>query len=169
MADPFIAEVRMMSFAFAPRGWAFCNGQLLPIAQNSALFSLLGTAFGGDGRTTFQLPDLKGRVPIHVSPSRPRGNNSGGEETHTLTKGEVPPHTHLLNATKAAGTTIAGPGNLLAAGTTTDPLYSPATNTTVMGPSSIVESGGNQAHPNMQPFLTVNFCIALQGLFPSQN
>jgi microcystin-dependent protein len=157
-----------MSFNFAPKGWAMCNGQFMPINQNQALFSLLGTTWGGDGRVTFALPDQRGRVPIHVGNGNTLGT-VGGEQAHTLTIAEMPQHLHALSATTVPGTGIIAVGNLLATAAATDPLYSTNTNLTGMGPSSIDPTGNSQAHTNLQPFLTVTFCIALQGIFPSQN
>jgi microcystin-dependent protein len=169
MAEPFLSEIRIMSFVFAPKGWALCNGQLLPINQNQALFSLLGTTFGGDGRVNFALPDLRSRTPIHVGSGHTLGER-GGEPAHTLSIQELPMHVHVVSGTSAStdpnGTNEA-PGNLLAAGPTE--IYSGAGNLVAMGPSTLSNVGGSQAHLNMQPFLTLNFCIALQGIFPSPN
>lgn len=165
MAEPFLSEIRIMSFVFAPRGWALCNGQLLPINQNQALFSLLGTTFGGDGRVNFALPDLRGRTPIHVGSGHTLGER-GGEPAHTLSISELPTHTHVLNATSSNGTQLIPGGNLLAA--SANQLYhAPDSNLQSMSPASITNVGGSQAHLNMQPFLTLSFCIALQGIFPS--
>jgi microcystin-dependent protein len=168
MAEPFLSEIRIMSFNFAPKGWALCNGQLLPINQNQALFSLLGTTFGGDGRVNFGLPDLRGQVPIHVGNGHTLGEK-GGEQAHTLSISEIPTHVHTLNGTTAAANT-AIPGNaLLAASAATDPIYGNPSSLVAMDPSSLANVGGSQAHLNMQPFLTLNFSIALQGIFPSPN
>lgn len=166
MAEPFLSEIRIMSFVFAPKGWALCNGQLLPINQNQGLFSLLGTTFGGDGRVNFALPDLRGRVPIHVGSSHTLGER-GGEQAHTLSIAELPTHTHVQNATSKGGDAnpIVPLGNLFA--TPALPAYGPATNLVAMAPSTLANVGGSQAHLNMQPFLTLSFCIALQGIFPS--
>ena len=169
MAEPFLSEIRIMSFVFAPKGWALCNGQLLPINQNQALFSLLGTTFGGDGRVNFALPDLRGRVPIHVGSGHTLGER-GGEQAHTLSIAELPTHTHVLNASSQAGNAPvpSGPsGNLLAS--TPNQIYGPATNLVATNAASVTNVGGSQAHLNMQPFLTLSFCIALQGIFPSPN
>lgn len=167
MAEPFLSEIRIMSFAFAPRGWALCNGQLLPINQNQALFSLLGTTFGGDGRVNFALPDLRGRTPIHVGSGHTLGER-GGEQAHTLSIAELPTHTHVLNATSNNGTQLIPASNLYAA--SPNQLYRAADgNLQAMSPSAIANVGGSQAHLNMQPFLTLSFCIALQGIFPSPN
>ncbi len=170
MAEPFLSEIRVMSFQFAPRGWAFCNGQLLPINQNQALFSLLGTVYGGNGQTTFALPDLQGRAPIHMGRGHELGER-GGEQAHTLSISEIPTHTHTLNATttispQGSGTTPTNQKILsLARGSF---LYGPATGLQAMDPREVSNVGGSQAHLNMQPFLVLNFCIALQGIFPSQ-
>ena len=167
MSEPFLGEIRVMSFPFAPRGWAFCNGQLMTISQNQALYSLIGTTYGGDGRTNFLLPNLQGRVPIHQAGGYPLGN-AGGEQAHTLSATELPPHAHALNATSASGNAIVAPGNLLA--TTPNQLYhAPDGNTVAMNAASISPAGGGQAHANMMPYLTLNFCIALTGIFPTQN
>jgi microcystin-dependent protein len=168
MAEPFLSEVRIMSFVFAPRGWALCNGQLLPINQNQALFSLLGTTFGGDGRVNFALPDLRGRVPIHVGSGHTLGER-GGEQAHTLSIAELPTHTHVLNASStAANASPPSPQNAtILADSAPAQAYSSPTSLVAMGAASITNTGGSQAHLNMQPFLTLSFCIALQGIFPS--
>jgi microcystin-dependent protein len=168
MAEPFLSEIRIMSFNFAPKGWAMCNGQLMPINQNQALFSLLGTTFGGDGRVNFGLPDLRGRVPIHVGSGHTLGEK-GGEPAHTLSIAELPEHVHVLNASTTVATTNT-PGNTLVTGqSTASSLYAAAGNLQAMSPAAIGNVGGSQAHLNMQPFLTLTFCIALQGIFPSPN
>lgn len=166
MAEPFLSEIRIMSFNFAPRGWAHCNGQLLPINQNQALFSLLGTTYGGDGRVNFALPDLRGRVPVHVGEGHTLGER-GGEAAHTLIVAEMPAHTHTLSATSASGDTVLPSGNLLA--DSPSQLYGPATTPTTLHALSMTTAGGSQPHENMQPSLTLGFCIALQGIFPSPN
>jgi microcystin-dependent protein len=167
MAEPFLAEIRIMSFSFAPKGWAQCNGQLLPINQNQPLFSLLGTTFGGNGQTNFALPDYRGRVPIHVGSGHTLGE-VGGEQAHTLSIAELPTHTHVAQASSAVGDAFIPTSNLLAKVQGVD-AYGPAVNLAAMHAGSIANVGGSQAHLNMQPFLTLNFCIALQGIFPSPN
>jgi len=166
MAEPFLSEIRIMSFVFAPKGWALCNGQLLPINQNQGLFSLLGTTFGGDGRVNFALPDLRGRTPIHVGSSHTLGER-GGEQAHTLSIAELPQHVHVLNATTATGNTPLPTNSILA--DSPSQLYSNPSNLLALNAGSVTNTGGSQAHLNMQPFLTLSFCIALQGIFPSPN
>ncbi len=166
MSEPFLAEIRIVGFNFAPRGWAFCDGQILPINQNQSLYSLLGTTYGGDGRTSFALPDLRGRTPIHVGEGHTQGQKSG-EETHTLSVAEMPNHDHVMQASADAGDSIIPTGNVLAR--SPDLVYHEPTNLVAMKSSSIIHVGGGQAHDNMQPYLALNFCIALQGLFPSRN
>ena len=164
MAEPFLSEIRIFSFVYPPRGWALCNGQLLPINQNQALFSLLGTTFGGDGRVNFALPDLRGRVPIHVGAAHALGER-GGEQAHALSSTEMPAHAHQVNAsTTASGGTDNPTGTFL--GSASNLYHVPASSTT-MNPGTIATSGGSQAHLNMQPYLTLSFCIALIGIFPS--
>jgi microcystin-dependent protein len=167
MAEPFLSEIRIMSFGFAPKGWALCNGQLLPINQNQALFSLLGTTYGGDGRVNFGLPNLMSRAPMHTGSGHTLGER-GGEQAHTLSISEIPTHVHVANACSATANTNIPAGNLLA-NTTPNSLYGAATNLAAMAPATVANVGGSQAHLNMQPFLTLSFCIALQGIFPSQN
>jgi microcystin-dependent protein len=166
MAEPFLSEVRIMSFVFAPKGWALCDGQLLPINQNQALFSLLGTTFGGDGRVNFALPDLRARVPIHVGSGHTLGER-GGEPAHTLSISELPTHTHVANATTAAASQAVPTGALLATSAATDPIYGDPSSLVAMLPGEVTNVGGSQAHLNLQPFLILSFCIALQGIFPS--
>jgi len=168
MAEPFLSEIRIMSFGFAPKGWALCNGQLLPINQNQALFSLLGTTYGGDGRVNFGLPNLQGKTPIHVGSGHTLGETAG-EQNHTLNIAEVPIHVHIANATSIAATTNTPDTILLTAQSTASALYGAPSNLQTMAPNAIANVGGSQAHLNMQPFLTLTFCIALQGIFPSQN
>ncbi|NYT40307.1 phage tail protein [Sphingomonas sp. R-74633] len=172
MAEPFMGEIRLMSFTFAPKNWAQCNGQFLPINQNQALFSLLGTTFGGNGQTTFALPDLRGRVPIHVGNGYTLGQR-GGEEAHTLSISELPTHVHRLQASNANGNAVnpnfggtgyvlaAEPGNAYATG------FTPAA--VALNAGTVASNGGSQAHQNMQPFLTLGYCIAVAGIFPSPN
>jgi microcystin-dependent protein len=167
VAEPFLSEIRVMSFTFAPKGWAQCNGQLLPINQNQALFSLLGTTFGGDGRVNFALPDFRARAPIHVGAGHTLGER-GGEPAHTLSIAELPTHTHTLNATSGDGTQVVPASAELAKAAPANPYHS-ATNESAMNPASIANVGASQAHSNLQPFLALMFCIALQGIFPSQN
>jgi microcystin-dependent protein len=168
MAEPFLSELRLFSFNFPPKGWAFCNGQFLPINQNQALFSLLGTTYGGNGQTTFALPDLRGRVPIHFGSGFTLGQN-GGEQAHTLTISELPQHTHFLQATTVV-TNSGIPNNTELLGSTApNDFYTGAAALTALAPGTVANTGGSQAHLNMQPFLTLSWCIALQGIFPSQN
>ena len=167
MAEPFLSEIRIMSFVFAPKGWALCNGQLLPINQNQGLFSLLGTTFGGDGRVNFALPDLRSRVPIHVGSGHTLGER-GGEQAHTLSIAELPTHTHVLNATSNNASQPIPTGNLLSRQAPVNPYIAP-TALGAMIAGTVVNTGGSQAHLNMQPFLVLSFCIALQGIFPSPN
>lgn len=166
MGTPFLSEVKIISWNFAPKGWAFCNGQLLPINQNQALFSLLGTTYGGDGRVTFGLPQLQGRTAIHQGQGFVLGQ-IGGQEFHTITASETPTHVHLMSAVTEVGNTTA-PGNNWLARSATEP-YRPFSNPTTMQPASITNIGGSQPHENRQPFLVLNFIIALQGVFPSRN
>jgi microcystin-dependent protein len=164
MAEPFLSEIRIMSFVYAPPGWALCNGQLLPINQNQALFSLLGTMYGGDGRVTFALPDLRGRTPIHMGSGHTLGER-GGEQAHTLSISELPTHTHVLSASTNTGTTPLPSGALLA--DSPSQLYAGPARVTTLQPGTVLNVGGSQAHLNMQPFLTLSFCIAMIGIFPS--
>jgi microcystin-dependent protein len=167
MAEPFLSEIRLMSFSFPPKGWAPCDGQLLPIDQNRTLFSLLGTTYGGDGRTTFGLPDMRGRAPVHVGAGFELGQK-GGETTHTLALGEMPQHTHAFRGATNASTADTPDTGLVIAQTSVDMFRSP-TNLSPMDPGTISTAGATQPHENMQPYLTVGFCIALQGIFPSRN
>ena len=170
MSEPFLAEVRIVGFNFAPRGWAFCDGQILPINQNQSLYSLLGTTYGGDGRTSFALPDMRGRTPIHVGASNGTEHRQGqksGEEKHTLSAAEMSQHTHQLSGSDTAANQQAPASNLL--GNNLSNPYTAFANPVDMVSGTVTSVGGGQAHDNMQPYLTVNFCIALQGLFPSRN
>lgn len=173
MSEPFLGEVRMVSFNFAPRGWALCDGQILPINQNQSLYSLLGTMYGGDGRTNFALPDLRGRAPIHFGEAeggaRHEIGQKGGEEVHTLSVDEMPQHGHAFNAAPAQGTTDIPQAGQALARSARDVYRDQATSLASLDPEAIANAGGGQAHENMQPFLVINFCIALQGLFPSRN
>jgi microcystin-dependent protein len=164
MAEPFLSEIRLMSFGFPPKGWATCDGQLLPINQNQALFSLLGTTYGGDGRVNFGLPDLRGRTPIHMGGSHTLGERAG-EQAHTLSIAEIPTHTHFASGSTNAGDNVIPTDNVFGA---TAGIFGAPTNMTSLLPSEVTNMGGSQAHLNMQPFLTLNFSIALQGIFPSQ-
>ena len=165
MSEPFLGEIKIISWNFPPKGWTFCNGQLLPINQNQALFSILGTTYGGDGRTTFGLPNLQGRSPVHVGNGISLGE-LGGETSHTLNISELPAHNHVPVATPGAPTLSDPTGNLWASNPNN--AYS-ATINAAMNPASILPTGGNQPHENMSPYLVLNFIIALQGIFPSQN
>jgi microcystin-dependent protein len=164
MSEPFLSEIKIMSFNFPPKGWAFCNGQLLPINQNQALFSLLGTTYGGDGRVNFGLPNLQGRTPMHMGGGHTLGE-LGGEVNHTLIITELPGHNHNLNGTTLDADLLTVPGSLLA---TVANVYTAPASVTTLNPASLAMTGGSQAHSNQQPYLTLNFCIALQGIFPSQ-
>jgi microcystin-dependent protein len=165
MAEPFLSELRLMSFSFAPKAWAMCNGQLLPINQNQPLFSLLGTTYGGDGRVNFALPDLRGRVPIHVGQGSTLGER-GGEQAHTLTTAEMPTHQHLMQASGTDGDSILPLNDVLAQAANV--YAAPGSLVALVGGTS-GNFGGSQAHNNMQPYLTLTWCIALQGIFPSPN
>jgi|SRR5215207_7566203 len=164
MATPFLAEIKMFSFDFAPPGWALCNGQFLPINQNQALFSLLGTNFGGNGQTTFALPNLRGRVPIHFDNPHPLGMVAGAE-THTVSAAEMPTHTHFVRGSSAAANNPSPAGNYSAANASAYALNSNA----AMSTQGVASTGGSQPHLNMSPYLVISFCIALQGVFPSRN
>ena len=164
MTTPFVGEIKVVSFDFPPKSWALCNGQLLPINQNQALFSILGTTYGGNGQTNFALPNFQGRAPVHFGNGFNLGQISG-EENHTLTNPEMPTHTHLISASSAAPDAGSMANNSWAANSG---AYG-SNVTTVMNPASIVNQGGSQPHSNMQPYLVLNFIIALQGIFPSRN
>ena len=172
MADPFVAEIRIFPFNFAPRGWAFCDGQLLAISQNTALFSLLGTTYGGNGQSNFALPDLQGRAPMH--PGQGPGlslhdlGETGGSGTVTLLQSEIPSHSHVMRANNSDGISPS-PTNNVSSGPGADRdlfLYKDGTANAVMNPTASGISGGGQPHNNLMPYLTINFCIALQGVFP---
>ena len=167
MSEPFLGEVRMFGFNFPPRGWALCDGQILPINQNQALFSLLGTTYGGDGRTTFALPDLRGRVPVHIDGAAGFSwGQRAGEEAHVLSTAEIPSHDHRLQATAEDGDQPIPAGASIAALNTG---YGPLTDAVDLAPATLADAGQGAGHPNMQPYLTISFCIALVGLFPSRN
>lgn len=165
MADPFLSEIRIFSFDFAPKSWALCNGQTLPINQNQALFALLGTTYGGNGQTTFNLPNLQGRVPIHFGNGFTLGQQ-GGTETVALTLPQMPAHTHQVKASSNNPSVTSPNSNFWAANTGFGPYGTIAD--TSMSAEAIGNTGGNQPHENRSPYLTLNFCIALQGIFPSQ-
>lgn len=171
MAEPFLSEIRIFSFNFPPRGWAFCNGQLLPINQNQALFSLLGTTYGGNGQTTFALPNLRGRVPLHSGSGFTLGQVLGAE-IHTLTVSEMPTHNHPVgaydNSTVDSNANSAA-GAFYARAADASTLYTSGNANSAMNAGVIGNTGGSQPHENRQPFLALNFCIALQGIFPSRN
>jgi len=170
--DPFVAEIRIFPFNFAPKGWAFCDGQLMPLSQNTALFSLLGTTYGGDGKSTFALPNMQGNAPMH--PGQGPGlslhdlGETGGSETVSLLESEMPAHSHTAMANAAVGNRTTPAANSISRVTGSTPFVpgSPAPPLIAMSSSSITPAGGDQPHNNMQPYLTLNFCIALQGVFP---
>jgi microcystin-dependent protein len=167
MSTPFLGEIKIIAWNFPPKGWALCNGQFLPINQNQALFSILGTTYGGNGQTTFALPDFRGRIPIHMGDGFILGQ-AGGQEFHTVTMSEMPAHNHFMNASNTAdGSNVNEPSNNILANSPVPP-YRTTANTT-LAPQSITNVGGSQPHENRQPFLTLNFIIALQGIFPSRN
>ena len=175
MSEPYLSEIRIMSFNYAPRGWALCNGQLLGINANQALFSLLGTTYGGDGRATFALPNLQGRVPLHFGNGFVLGQQAG-ETTHTLLYNEMPQHSHQMAATAAtAGSAIPAPAVYLAqgqsqgSGTPGVSIYSTSGQSRSFAVAAINNTGGSQPHPNQQPYLVLNFCISLHGIFPSRS
>ena len=165
MSEPFLSEIKIMSFNYPPKGWALCNGQLLPINQNQALFALLGTTYGGNGQTTFALPNLRGRVPIHMGAGHTLGE-VGGQEAHTLTISELPTHTHPVSGSATNADVVSSTDNVVAQ---SSQLYGPPTQLTALDPSTNGSAGGSQVHENRQPYLVLTFCIALQGIFPSQN
>ena len=167
MAEPFLSEIRIFSFNYPPKGWAFCNGQFLPINQNQALFSLLGTTYGGNGQTTFALPNLRGRVPIHEGNGHTLGEAAGSSAV-TITQQTMPQHLHVLQGTSNSVNNVAVAGGAVLA-TSGNTIYGNASNLVPAAPTSVTSVGGSQAHNNMMPYLVLNFCIALQGIFPSQN
>lgn len=165
MAEPFLSEIRIMSFNFAPKGWALCNGQTLPINQNQALFSLLGTTYGGDGRTNFKLPNLQGQVPIHMGSGHTLGE-AAGTTAVTVNIQQLATHSHFVQGTNVDANRSSVPtGNFLGP---VNNLYAAASSLTTLQPTSMANTGGSQAHNNLMPYLVLNFCIALQGIFPSQ-
>jgi microcystin-dependent protein len=172
MADPFVAEIRIFPFNFAPKGWAWCNGQLMPISQNTALFSLLGTTYGGDGKSTFALPDLEGRAPMH--PGQGPGlslhdlGESGGSETVTLLDSEIPAHIHTVRASNQTADIQQPTTNATVAKASSATPFAASGALAMMAPASLAPAGGGQPHNNMMPYLTVYFCIALQGVFPAR-
>jgi len=172
MAEPFLSEIRIFSFNFAPKGWALCNGQFLPINQNQALFSLLGTTYGGNGQTTFALPNLQGRSQLHNGAGFDLGQ-AGGESAHTVNINEMPQHVHTLTTNMAAGGTNPNATQGAAAGkyyaNSGKATWNTAQPNSAMHPSAVASTGGSQPHNNMMPYLVLNFCIALQGIFPSRN
>jgi microcystin-dependent protein len=168
MSEPFLAEIRMVGFNFPPRGWAFCDGQVLPINQNQALYSLLGTTYGGDGQTTFALPDLRGRIPFHVGNGMSLGEKAG-EETHSMTVQEIPEHNHTLLGSADRGDSFDPIGNLPAESAVGDLQYASEEPNGNMSAASIGNTGSGQAHNNLPPYLVVTFVIALQGIFPSRS
>lgn len=168
MGTPFLAEMRIISFNFAPKGWALCNGQLMQINQNQALFSLLGTTYGGDGRVTFGLPDMRSRVPIGQGPQFSTLGQRGGEEFHTIIQAEMPAHLHFMQVTTQNATT-GSPTNNMLAGVPSFAYVTNISNLTTLLPSTITAIGGSQPHENRQPYTVLNIIIALQGVFPSQN
>lgn len=173
MSSPFLGELRLMSFNFAPKGWAFCDGQLLAISQNQALFALLGTTYGGNGQTTFALPDLRGRAPMHAATSFAGSvvlGEAGGAESVTLSASQLPAHTHALAASSDLANASV-PGGALPAAKPRGGMnrYAAGGGDTVMAPSSLASAGGSQPHPNLQPFTVLTWAIALQGIFPSRD
>jgi microcystin-dependent protein len=179
MAEPFLSEIRLFSFDFAPKGWAKCNGQLLPINQNQALFALLGTTYGGNGQVTFALPNLQGRAPVHFDNAPFNLGAAGGASSVTISQSEMPTHTHQMfargaQATPAGGAIPANTKSVAQAMSATNPvqdvnIYGTGGNLSAMLPQSVTNTGGSQPHNNMMPYLVLNYCIALQGIFPSQN
>lgn len=167
MSDPFVGEIRMFGFSWAPKGWASCKGQLLAINQNQALYALLGVQFGGDGKINFNLPDFQGRMPIHSAQGYPQGKKDGNE-TVTLTNTNLPQHTHAMNAVSTPGTAVAFPAPVVFAASQ-EPTYINTGTYVALNPGTCSSTGGSQAHSNIQPSLCIGFCIALQGIFPARN
>lgn len=165
MSEPFLSEIRIMSFNYAPKGWAMCNGQLLPINQNQPLFALLGTTYGGNGQTNFALPDFRGRVAVHMGSGHTLGEAAGANAV-TITQQTMPQHIHFAAGSNSAGDTVLPAGGVLA---NTTGIYSGPSAFVALDPTSITNIGGSQPHENRQPFLALTFCIALVGIFPSQN
>lgn len=170
MSQPFIGEIRMFAGNFAPVGWAFCNGALIPISENDALFNLIGTTYGGDGQNTFALPDLRSRVPVHVGPGFALGQAAGAESV-TLTVSQIPAHSHVPVCNSAQSNPQQGPGNGFWAQPSTGTIYAtvPPAASVAMAPQAVGSAGGSQPHDNMIPFLVINFIISLFGIFPSQS
>jgi microcystin-dependent protein len=164
MSEAYIGEIRLMSFGFAPKGWAACNGQVLPINQNQALFSILGTTYGGNGQTTFALPNVQARAPMHLGSGHTQGEAAGSSSV-TVTTDAMPTHTHVVHASATNGDTNSTQNHVLAAG----PVYAGPSNLVAINPATVANAGGGQPHDNMQPYLCLNFCICLQGIFPSRN
>jgi microcystin-dependent protein len=174
--DPFVAEIRIFPFNFAPKGWAFCNGQLMPISQNTALFSLLGTTYGGDGKATFALPNLQGSVPLHTGGNQPGAGLSlydqgqtGGSETVTLGLAEIPAHTHVVKAESIEPGDVSIPSGSAALAPSDGGTLYQNTPSTQLAPQAVALTGGDQPHNNLMPYLVLNYCIALQGIFPPRS
>jgi microcystin-dependent protein len=168
MSQPFMGEVKIISWNYSPKGWAYCNGQFLPINQNQALFSLLGTMYGGNGQTTFALPDFRGRVPAHIGSGLTQGQ-AGGQEFHTLTQSEMPSHNHFVSCAPTVDGDAFSPTGAVFAKNGSQPYQSSFTSLTTLAPATVSNVGGSQPHENRQPYLVLGFIIALQGIFPSQN
>jgi len=168
MSEPFLSEIKIVSFNFAPKGWALCNGQFLPINQNQALFSLLGTTYGGNGQTTFALPNLRGQVPIHMGNGHTLGEQAGTTSV-TVNIQQLPTHVHSLQASKSTADTDTPSNTTLLGGSAPNDLYTGPAALVSLIPSTVTNVGGSQPHNNMMPYLVLNFIIALQGIFPSQN
>ncbi len=167
MSEPFLGEIKIISWNYAPVGWALCNGQFMPINQNQALFSLLGTMYGGNGQTTFALPDFRGKVPIHVGSGFIQGQ-AGGQAAHTITQSEMPQHVHFFNSKNVAATATT-PDNTVVIANSPSNAYAPPGALVALAPNLVSNTGGSQPHENRQPYLVLNFIIALQGIFPSRN